>query len=238
MKNIIAIVGAVAMGGIGFAIGYRVGLKKADAVVTEEVNKFVAESKKNDAPKEKTAKERTEETRHMTEEEMHEYLMREFGPINDEPYEEIEGEDEYPELDDNGLEVIPYYEAIEKYGIDKNLKYTGVAIHMTAEERAASEPEIIYANEAGEENETGETYEILEMEWHTDGILTEDPYQMVEWDPIETIGNEACDILETSPGATIYVRNHRLRKDIMVEQTGETYEEMFAARPWLHKKED
>lgn len=238
MKNIYAIAGMLCMTAVGFAAGWCCGTKKARKEADDEMDRMTdflrGKREISEEAKEKAARQ-VEETRFMSEEEMHEYLVKEFG-MNDDPAEEDEEEDDG--LDDNGLEVLTYAEAIEKYHINERIAFDGVAKHMTVEEREASIPEIIYGNEAGEENETGEAYDVIVMEWHSDGVLTEDPYQMVEWDPIETIGNEACDILETSPGATIYVRNHRLRKDIMIEQTGETYEEMFASRPWLNKKED
>lgn len=239
MKNTIIIIGTIAVSAAaGFAAGYKLASKRAETILMEEIQKL-----KDHYNIPKTAEERLKETEHMSAEEFHEYLQENFVRRDESKEEEVDempdDEDDYlDDLDDNGLPVISLEEAIERYGMFDPIIHEGEFEPMTPEERADAEPEVIYGNEAGQLNKTGEEYECRCVEYFTDGYLKEDPYSTEYMDALEHLGHDAMDILESYPGETIFVRNHRLRVDYEVENTGWDTEEEHRQRPWLNKKED
>lgn len=106
---------------------------------------------------------------------------------------------------------------------------------MTLEERAAAQPELIYAEEYGEEQDTGETYDRVELLWFKDERLATDA-DMVLLDVATTIGWDAIAQFDKTGLNTIYVRNHRLKIDYEVFKYDDTYEGLLAERPHLDKE--
>lgn len=106
---------------------------------------------------------------------------------------------------------------------------------MTLEERAAAQPELIYAEEYGEEQDTGETYDRVELLWFKDERLATEA-EMEILDVSTTIGWDAIAQFDKTGLNTIYVRNHRLKIDYEVFKYDDTYEELLAERPHLDKE--
>lgn len=106
---------------------------------------------------------------------------------------------------------------------------------MTLEERAAAQPELIYAQDYGTEQDTGETYDCVELMWFKDERLATEA-EMELLDVATTIGWDAIAQFDKTGLNTIYVRNHRLKIDYEVFKYDDTYEELLAERPHLDKE--
>ena len=106
---------------------------------------------------------------------------------------------------------------------------------MTLEERAAAQPELIYAQDYGAEQDTGETYDCVELMWFKDERLATEA-EMELLDVATTIGWDAIAQFDKTGLNTIYVRNHRLKIDYEVFKYDDTYEELLAERPHLDKE--
>lgn len=106
---------------------------------------------------------------------------------------------------------------------------------MTLEERAAAQPELIYAQDYGTEQDTGETYGCVELMWFKDERLATEA-EMELLDVATTIGWDAIAQFDKTGLNTIYVRNHRLKIDYEVFKYDDTYEELLAERPHLDKE--
>ena len=110
-----------------------------------------------------------------------------------------------------------------------------VTPNMTLEERAAAQPELIYAQDYGTEQDTGETYDCVELMWFKDERLATEA-EMEILDVATTIGWDAIAQFDKTGLNTIYVRNHRLKIDYEVFKYDDTYEELLAERPHLDKE--
>lgn len=106
---------------------------------------------------------------------------------------------------------------------------------MTIEERAAAQPELIYAQDYTEEQDNGEKYDGIELLWFKDDRLATDA-EMELLDVATTIGWDAIAQFDKTGLSTIYVRNHRLKVDYEVFKYDGTYEELLAERPHLDKE--
>ena len=106
---------------------------------------------------------------------------------------------------------------------------------MTLEERAAAQPELIYAQDYTEEQDNGEKYDGIELLWFKDERLATDA-EMELLDVATTIGWDAIAQFDKTGLSTIYVRNHRLKVDYEVFKYDGTYEELLAERPHLDKE--
>lgn len=106
---------------------------------------------------------------------------------------------------------------------------------MTLEERAAAQPELIYAQDYTEEQDNGEKYDGIELLWFKDDRLATDA-EMELLDVATTIGWDAIAQFDKTGLNTIYVRNHRLKVDYEVFKYDGTYEELLAERPHLDKE--
>lgn len=106
---------------------------------------------------------------------------------------------------------------------------------MTLEERAAAQPELIYADDYGEEQDTGETYDCVELLWFKDDRLATDA-EMELMDVATTVGWDAIAQFDKTGLSTVYVRNHRLKIDYEVFKYDGTYEELLGERPHLDKE--
>lgn len=106
---------------------------------------------------------------------------------------------------------------------------------MTLEERAAAQPELIYAQDYTEEQDNGEKYDGIELLWFKDDRLATEA-EMELLDVATTIGWDAIAQFDKTGLSTIYVRNHRLKVDYEVFKYDGTYEELLAERPHLDKE--
>lgn len=106
---------------------------------------------------------------------------------------------------------------------------------MTLEERAAAQPELIYGEDYGEEQDTGETYDCIELIWFKDERLaTEAELELL--DVATTVGWDTIAQFDNTGLSTVYARNHRLKIDYEVFKYDGTYEELLAERPHLDKE--
>lgn len=110
-----------------------------------------------------------------------------------------------------------------------------VTPEMTLEERAAAQPELIYAEDYGMELDTGETYDTIELMWFKDDILATDA-ELEILDVATTIGWDAIAQFDKTGLTTIYVRNHRLKVDYEVFKYDDTYKHLLSERPHLDKE--
>lgn len=106
---------------------------------------------------------------------------------------------------------------------------------MTLAERVAAQYELIYAQDYGAEQDTGETYDCVELMWFKDERLATEA-EMEILDVATTIGWDAIAQFDKTGLNTIYVRNHRLKIDYEVFKYDDTYEELLAERPHLDKE--
>lgn len=106
---------------------------------------------------------------------------------------------------------------------------------MTLEERAAAQPELIYGEDYGEEQDTGETYDCVELIWFKDERLaTEAELELL--DIATTVGWDAIAQFDNTGLSTVYARNHRLKIDYQIFRYDSTYEEYLADYPHLNKE--
>lgn len=106
---------------------------------------------------------------------------------------------------------------------------------MTLEERVAAQLELIYAEDYGAEQDTGETYDCIELMWFKDDRLATDA-EMELLDVATNVGWDAIDQFDKTGLSTVYVRNHRLKVDYEVFKYDGTYEELLGERPHLDKE--
>lgn len=247
MKNIMFIASLGLSGAGGYFLGKYTTKKYYERVMAEEIAKQVEESRKNQkeyySEKKKTAEELTNETRYMSNEEFHEFLQKNF--VTGDPDEEdddynpnyLDDDDDYE--GDEGL----CYKLDEicdemKEVLGQSSTKTFDDIDIVGVDSFDPDIEIIYGEEAGRPTQDGDVYTRIEMEYYSDGLITEDPYAMTIVDAVNTVGHDALDFMETHENVSLFIRNHRLREDIELRPLGETYEEMLLQRPWVIKKAD
>lgn len=141
-------------------------------------------------------------------------------------------EDEFKDYVNKRIEAKKEYEKITaQYQPEGEV----VTPDMTLEERAAAQPELIYAQDYTEEQDNGEKYDGIELLWFKDDRLATDA-EMELLDVATTIGWDAIAQFDKTGLNTIYVRNHRLKVDYEVFKYDGTYEELLAERPHLDKE--
>lgn len=141
-------------------------------------------------------------------------------------------EDEFKDYVNKRVEAKKEYEKITaQYQPEGKV----VTPDMTLEERAAAQPELIYAQDYTEEQDNGEKYDGIELLWFKDERLATDA-EMEILDVATTIGWDAIAQFDKTGQSTIYVRNHRLKVDYEVFKYDGTYEELLAERPHLDKE--
>lgn len=207
-------IATLAIGGfVGFFLGWNVHAKKTAKDVDEAV-----ESTKNSITN-LYKKEATE----LNEEEFKKYVENRVE--NAKKKKEEEKTVTEPERK-------AYYQITKDYSANT----VPAAPEMTLEERAEAKPHLIYGEEFGQELDTGETYDTVELLLFKDGILaTENEMEIVSIE--DTVSMDALHEFDVNPAVTtIYVRNDRLKIDYEVFKYDDTYEGLLKERPYLDKE--
>lgn len=207
MNKILPIVTFVGGAVIGAIVGWSAHKKKYEDQLETETESIRKAYEKKYVKISKADLPKVEDTAYMSEEEFKDYVNK-----------RVEAKKEY-----------------EKITAQYQPEGEVVTPDMTLEERAAAQPELIYAQDYTEEQDNGEKYDGIELLWFKDDRLATDA-EMELLDVATTIGWDAIAQFDKTGLSTIYVRNHRLKVDYEVFKYDGTYEELLAERPHLDKE--
>ncbi len=207
MNKLLPIVTFVGGAVIGALVGWSAHKRKYEDQLEAESESIRATYEKKYGKEEKTDLPKVEDTVDMTEDEFKNYVDQ-----------RVEAKKEYHKI---AAQYQPSGEVVTP--------------GMTLEERAAAAPELIYAEDYGMEQDTGETYDCIELMWFKDDRLATDA-EMELLDVATTIGWDAIVQFDKTGLTTIYVRNHRLKVDYEVFAYDGTYEELLKERPQYDKE--
>ena len=207
MNKLLPIVTFVGGAVIGAIVGWSAHKKKYEDQLETEMESIRKAYEKKYVKISKADLPKVEDTAYMSEEEFKDYVNK-----------RVEAREEYNKI------TAQYQPEGEVATPD-----------MTLEERAAAQPELIYAQDYTEEQDNGEKYDGIELLWFKDDRLATEA-EMELLDVATTIGWDAIAQFDKTGLSTIYVRNHRLKVDYEVFKYDGTYEELLAERPHLDKE--
>lgn len=207
MNKLLPIVTFVGGAVIGAIVGWSAHKKKYEDQLETETESIRKAYEKKYVKISKADLPKVEDTAYMSEEEFKDYVNK-----------RVEAKKEY-----------------NKITAQYQPKGEVVTPDMTLEERAAAQPELIYAQDYTEEQDNGEKYDGIELLWFKDDRLATEA-EMELLDVATTIGWDAIAQFDKTGLSTIYVRNHRLKVDYEVFKYDGTYEELLAERPHLDKE--
>lgn len=207
MNKLLPIVTFVGGAVIGAIVGWSAHKKKYEDQLETETESIRKAYEKKYVKISKADLPKVEDTAYMSEEEFKDYVNK-----------RVEAREEYNKIT---AQYQPEGEVVTP--------------DMTLEERAAAQPELIYAQDYTEEQDNGEKYDGIELLWFKDDHLATEA-EMELLDVATTIGWDAIAQFDKTGLSTIYVRNHRLKVDYEVFKYDGTYEELLAERPHLDKE--